>query len=126
MSVTPLRAGHGGAVPLSETVAKFLDRYRDEPGTWVTYAETLTHLTAAVGDGPPTVALTSEVFAAVMSRWDDKAPATWNKHLTALRSFAAYALRQEWITVDPARHLEGVPVRNVSRAPNERIPNVDG
>jgi site-specific recombinase XerD len=40
-----------------------------------------------------------------MSRWDRHAPATWNKHLAALRSFAAYALRQEF-RADPARHLE--------------------
>jgi hypothetical protein len=35
MSVTPLRTGHG-AVPLGDAVARFLDRHRDEPGTWVT------------------------------------------------------------------------------------------
>ena len=46
MPVTSLRAGHG-AVSLGNAVARFLDRYRDEPGTWVTYAETLTHLLAA-------------------------------------------------------------------------------
>jgi hypothetical protein len=41
----------------------------------------------------------------MMSRWDRHAPAAWNKHLAALRSFAAYALRQEF-HADPARHLE--------------------
>jgi integrase len=41
-----------------------------------------------------------------MNRWDQSAPATWNKHLAALRSLAAYARRQEWIHADPARHLE--------------------
>lgn len=33
------------------------------------------------------------------------APATWNERLSALRSFAAYAIRNEWITADPALYL---------------------
>jgi integrase len=41
-----------------------------------------------------------------MNRWDQSAPATWNKHLAALHSLAAYSRRQEWIRADPARHLE--------------------
>jgi site-specific recombinase XerD len=41
-----------------------------------------------------------------MARWDHRAPATWNKHLAALRSLAGYALRREWIHTDPTRHLE--------------------
>ena len=49
-SVTaPPRAGHD-AVPLRNAVAGFLDRYRDEKGTRVTYTETLAHLLAAAGD----------------------------------------------------------------------------
>ena len=51
MPDTPLRTGRG-AVSLGDAVARFLDRYRDEKGTRVTYAETLTHLLAAVGDTP--------------------------------------------------------------------------
>ena len=54
-----------------------------------------------------------------MSRWDDRAPATWNKHLAALRSFAAYAIRQEWVTADPARHLER---RKVTQRGDKAIP----
>lgn len=60
-----------------------------------------------------------QAYAAVMSRWDDRAPATWNKHLAALRSFAAYAIRQEWITEDPARHLER---RKVTQRGDKAIP----
>ncbi|TDE58811.1 hypothetical protein E1295_04185 [Nonomuraea mesophila] len=52
MSITPLRTGHG-AVPLGDAVARFLDRYRDEPGTAGTYAETLIHLLAPPGRTRP-------------------------------------------------------------------------
>lgn len=71
------------------------ERYRDEPATATTYGEILGHLLAVVGDALPVAALTPESSAAVMRRWDQRAPATWNKHLAALRSFAGYALRQE-------------------------------
>ncbi len=195
----PPRAGHG-AVPLGDAVARFLDRYRDEKGTRVTYAETLAHLLAAVGGTALVTEAGPQAYAAVMSRWDDRAPATWNKHLAdssrcsgphptksnwlhlassnffwphptgartscnlpgrvpflaangrswwgrnilqddlggagrawnggagttsrnhlaALRSFAAYAIRQEWITEDPARHLER---RKVTQRGDKAIP----
>ncbi len=118
MPVTSLRAGHG-AVSLGDAVARFLDRYRDEPGTWVTYAETLTHLLAAAGGTAFVAEASPQAYAVVMSRWDDRAPATWNKHLAALRSFAAYAIRQEWITADPARHLER---RKITQRGDKAVP----
>jgi hypothetical protein len=115
---TPLRAGRG-AVSLGAAVARFLDRYRDEKGTRATYAETLAHLLAAAGDTALVTELGPRAYAVVMSRWDDRAPATWNKHLAALRSFAAYAIRQEWVTADPARHLER---RKVTQRGDKAIP----
>jgi len=123
LPVTSLRAGHG-AVSLGDAVARFLDRYRDEPGTWVTYAETLTHetlthLLAAAGGTAFVAEAGPQAYAVVMSRWDDRAPATWNKHLAALRSFAAYAIRQEWITADPARHLER---RKITQRGDKAVP----
>ena len=101
MSVTPLPSAHR-AILLGEAVDRFLDRYRDEPATAITYGETLAHLLAVAGDGLPATALTPGLYAAVMNRWDQSAPATWNKHLAALRSLAAYSRRQEWIRADPA------------------------
>jgi site-specific recombinase XerD len=107
------------AILLGDAVARFLDRYRDEKGTRVTYAETLARLlAAAVGTALVTEA-GQQAYAAVMARWDDRAPATWNKHLAALRSFAAYAIRQEWITEDPSRHLER---RKVTQRGDKAIP----
>ncbi|MFI6803137.1 hypothetical protein [Streptosporangium canum] len=54
-----------------------------------------------------------------MARQDERAPATWNKHLSALRSFAAYAIRNEWITADPARHLER---RKITQCGDQAVP----
>ena len=67
----------------------------------------------------PTGDLTPEVYEAVMARWDTKAANTFNKHLSALNSFAAYARRQEWLTTDPGRRLER---RKVTRARDKAIP----
>ncbi len=41
-----------------------------------------------------------------MARWDDAVPATWNRHLSALTSFTAWAQRQELLATNPARRLE--------------------
>jgi integrase len=41
-----------------------------------------------------------------MERWDGAAPATWNRHLSALTSFTAWAQRNEILTTNPARRLE--------------------
>jgi site-specific recombinase XerD len=106
-------------MPLVVAVDRFLDRYRDDPSTRATYAETLSWLRVVAGDQLPTGDLTPEVYAAVMARWDAKAANTFNKHLSALNSFAAYARRQEWLTTDPGRRLER---RKVTRARDKSLP----
>ncbi|KIH96705.1 plasmid multimer resolution protein pmrA [Streptomonospora alba] len=96
------------APPLGQAAAAFLERFREAPTTRRTYAETLDVL-AAAADGPDLpvdAAFTPEAAAAAMARWEAAAPSTWNKHLAALRSFAAYGLRQEWLAADPTRFLE--------------------
>jgi integrase len=50
--------------------------------------------------------LTPADYAAVMGRWDGAAAATWNRHLSALTSFTAWAGRQEILTINPGRRLE--------------------
>ncbi len=67
MSVTSLPS-RPGAVPLGEAVARFLERYRDEPATASTYGETLAHL-LAVAVALPVAAFIPERCAAVMARW---------------------------------------------------------
>ena len=64
-----------------------------------------------------------EDYAAVMGRWDGAAAATWNRHLSALTSFTAWAGRQEILTTNPARRLERrKPARRGDRAiPRARL-----
>jgi integrase len=59
----------------------------------------------------------------VMDRWDDAAAATWNRHLSVLTSFTAWAGRQEILTANPARRLERrKPARRSDRAiPRARL-----
>ena len=70
------------------------------------YAQTMTRLCQAHADLPlPALdGATLETFTS--SAWDTCAPATWNRHVATLRSFAAHAGRRGWITVDPAAVLE--------------------
>ncbi|MFT9472636.1 hypothetical protein [Streptomyces sp. 11-1-2] len=98
---------------------RFLDRFRDDPGTAPPYAETLVRLRALVGDQFATGDLIPEVYEAVMARWDEGAANTWNKHLSALNSFAAYTRRQDWLAADPGGRLER---RKVTRDRDKAVP----
>jgi site-specific recombinase XerC len=118
VTVIPLPRPNTG-VPLVVAVDRFLERFRDAPTTAATYAETLSRLRAAAGDQSPVAALTPEIYAQTMARWDTAAAATFNKHLAALNSFAAYCRRQEWLTTDPGRHLER---RKTSHRRDKAIP----
>ncbi|MER6946575.1 tyrosine-type recombinase/integrase [Nonomuraea sp. NPDC000554] len=107
------------------SVAAAVDRYLDSKQNKTTrdsYAETLTRLTALAGNEPAAV-LTAEDYAAVMDRWDGAAAATWNRHLSALTSFTAWAGRQEILAPNPARRLERrKPVRRGDRSiPRARL-----
>jgi integrase/recombinase XerC len=68
---------HGGqTVALTVAVDRLLDRFRDDPATRATYAETLTRICAVAGDGLPTAELTPEIFEQVMDRWAERAANT--------------------------------------------------
>jgi site-specific recombinase XerD len=116
--VTPLPVT-GRSVALVVAVDAFVERFRDDPGTRATYTETLGRLRAAAGDQLTTAALTPEIYQQVMDRWDTCAANTWNKHLSALNSFAAYCRRQDWLTTDPGRRLER---RKATRSRDKAIP----
>ncbi|WP_017577867.1 tyrosine-type recombinase/integrase [Nocardiopsis kunsanensis] len=107
MTVHPLP--RPGGLTLAQASAEFLDRFREQPLTRRAYAQTLTVLAdAAVGGTAATVAVafTPGAAATAMARWEGAAPATWNKHLAALRSFAAYCARRQALEEDPTRLLE--------------------
>jgi site-specific recombinase XerD len=70
------------------------------------YTQTLSRLAAAHGaldlstlDGATLDAFTTEA-------WGLCAPATWNRHIAALRSFTTFARRKGWTAEDPAAVLE--------------------
>ena len=61
MSVVPLPPTEQ-SVALTVAVDRFLDRFRDDPTTRNTYAETLTRLPAVAGNRLPTAELTPEIY----------------------------------------------------------------
>ncbi len=107
----PFPSPPAGPAPVpagGESVTAAVDRYLDSVQTKTTcdsYAETLARLTALAGDRSA-AALTPEDYAAAMDRWDTTAAATWNRHLSALTSFTAWAGRQEILTTNPGRRLQ--------------------
>ena len=125
MTIVPFPAPAGGTPASGETVTAAVDRYLDSIKTRTTrssYADTLARLTSRAG-GRDTASLLPEDYAAVMDRWDDAAAATWNRHLSAITSFTAWAGRQEILTTNPARRLERrKPARRSDRAiPRARL-----
>ena len=89
-------------------VAEAVDRYLDgvqATTTRASYAETLARLAAIAGQRDAGTLQPGD-YAAVMERWDGAAAATWNRHLSALTSFTAWAQRNEILTTNPARRLE--------------------
>ncbi|MGJ6969692.1 tyrosine-type recombinase/integrase [Streptosporangium sp. G11] len=104
-----------------ESVAAAVDRYLDGIKTTTTrdgYAETLARLTTRAASRD-TASLTPDDYAAVMDLWDAAAAATWNRHLSALTSFTAWAQRQEILATNPGRRLER---RKTARRGDRAIP----
>ncbi|HEY5356902.1 MAG TPA: hypothetical protein VIJ82_04320 [Streptosporangiaceae bacterium] len=129
MTVVPFPASADPGATGGETVAAAVGRYLDSVQTSTTrasYAETLARLAALAGD-LPAGALAPWEYTAVMNRWDGAAAATWNRHLSALTSFAVWAQRQEILATIPGRRLErrkparrGDPV-HPARTPGQAI-----
>lgn len=124
MTVHPLP--QPDALTLARASADFLDRFRSQAHTHRAYAQTLAVLeSAAVGgtDAPVAVVFTTRSAEAAMARWEDAAPATWNKHLAALRSFAAYCARRQALAENPTRLLERrkEPRRGDKAVPSARL-----
>ncbi|MFI0444056.1 site-specific integrase [Actinomadura sp. 6N118] len=111
--------GRPGMVGVPEAVDRFLDSIQTST-TRASYAETLTRLVEVAGPLSPAnlvVALDCDHYATTMSRWDGAAAATWNRHLSALTSFTAWAQRQGLLDTNPARRLERrKPARRADRS----------
>lgn len=77
------------------------------PGSRRVYRLTLDRLGAVVGSGRRLADLTPQDLAqALHAGYPEAAPASWNRHVATLRSFAAFAQRQGWASSDPTTALE--------------------
>ncbi|MER5650260.1 sigma-70 family RNA polymerase sigma factor [Streptosporangium sp. NPDC002524] len=88
-------AGRGtprAVVTLAEAADAFLARDDLDAATVRSYRQTMNRLRRDLGDDIPlpdvTAARVAEIFGAA---WGDAAPATWNRHRGAVRSFCAWA-----------------------------------
>src|SRR6266487_2906908 len=119
-TVHRLATGHAAGGPtLAAATAAFLDTLQS-PGTRRNYAATLRALADEVG--PATLVTTlghpasaDQLAAWFTGRWGDRAAATFNRHLDALRSAVGYWHDQGWLAddADPTRRL-----RRRGRAPD--------
>jgi RNA polymerase sigma factor (sigma-70 family) len=92
------------SVTLGDTVAAFLARDDLEPATVRSYRQTFVRLSRAVGDGLPLADLTADRLSEVCTTaWGSAGAATWNRHRSALRSFAAWSSRPELAESIPRR-----------------------
>ena len=77
---------------LGEAIGEFLARDDLDAATLRSYGQTLTRLGRAVGEQLPLAAVTPEqVTRACVTAWGDAAARTWNRHVSAIRSFQAWA-----------------------------------
>ncbi|MFG2998916.1 DUF6596 domain-containing protein [Streptomyces sp. NPDC048340] len=84
-------AGQAGPT-LGEAVRGFLGRGDLDAATVRSYGQTLRRLCLALGDRRPPASLTAEEVAGVFATcWGRGAARTWNRHRSAVRSFAAWA-----------------------------------
>ncbi|MFD2010331.1 sigma-70 family RNA polymerase sigma factor [Streptomyces narbonensis] len=86
----------GAAAPagpvLGEAAEEFLGRDDLDPATRRSYGQTLRRLRRALGDQQPLASLTADQVTRVFTTaWGEAAPATWNRHRAAARSFGAWA-----------------------------------
>ncbi|MCW2877165.1 MAG: polymerase subunit sigma-24 [Sphaerisporangium sp.] len=111
------------AVTLAEAVSAFLTRGDLDAGTIRSYGHTMGRLRRHLGDDTAlpdvTACQVSEVFA---TAWGQAAPATWNRHRAAIRSFVSWAAGQDrgWITGDLADRLDRRPESRARTQPIER------
>lgn len=92
------------AKSISDATEAFLARKMPET-TRRSYAQTMRRLAAEHGDRP-VAAVDGATLDGFLAVWANCAPATWNRHVAALRSFTAFARRKGWLAGDPAAALE--------------------
>lgn len=105
---------------LGEAAHAFLTRGDLDASTVHSYGQTLRRLRRTLGDRRPLTSVTAaQVAAAFATAWGGAAPATWNRHRSAVRSFGAWASRED-LAADLERRT-----RNPAAGPRPRTPALD-
>ena len=111
---------------LGEAAAVFLAQPDLAASGRRSYAQTLGRLRAAVGEGRLVDRIGGrEVERAVWEAWGETAPATWNRHVATLRSFAGFCARHGWSDAgladglsrrrEPADRTRAIPYAQLDR-----------
>ncbi|MEU9609057.1 DUF6596 domain-containing protein [Streptomyces sp. NPDC048057] len=102
---------------LGAAAAEFLARDGLDPASVRSYGQTLGRLRRSLGDAFPLAALTAETVDRVFTTaWAQAAPATWNRHRSAFRSFASWAGLAPAVAAGPGRRA-GTPTPTRPLAP---------
>jgi predicted RNA polymerase sigma factor len=81
---------------LGSAIDEFLGRPTAAPSTTRAYRQTLLRVRRGLGDRAALAGLTAAEVSAVFNEcWASASPRSWNRHLSAVRSFAAWAQRPE-------------------------------
>ncbi|MBV9804128.1 MAG: site-specific integrase [Solirubrobacterales bacterium] len=123
--VRRLRAVHERPT-LSEAAAAFLAQPDLAASSRRSYTQTLGRLRAALGEDRPVDDVGSrELERAFWEAWGQTAPATWNRHVATLRSFASFGARHGWLEAgladglarrrEPADRTRAIPYAQLER-----------
>jgi integrase/recombinase XerC/integrase/recombinase XerD len=78
----------------------------EQANTLRAYGKTIRRIVAAFGEDAAPGEISPERFAEwFTAQWGERAPATWNASLDAIRSASAYWQEQGWTGADPSRRI---------------------
>jgi hypothetical protein len=93
-----LRLVVASGVDLAVAIDAFLSQPDLAPTTRANYSQTLAVVEDELGDAPVSGAGLAGVVVA--QRWHHASPATWNRHVATVRSFARYCTRTLIFEID--------------------------
>jgi hypothetical protein len=108
--VRRLRPMRDRVLRLGEAVDAFLAQPDLAASSRRSYTQTLGRLREALGAERPLDRLSArELESVAREAWSATAPATWNRHVATLRSFAGFCQRRGWLEAAIAVGLEAPP-----------------